>query len=360
MSKQVNYRNILLARESRGATQKGVAAAIDGLSQGNLSKMEKGLLPVNEKIIEKIANYLNFPVSFFYKDSPNASLNTLFYRKRVTIPAKELSMVEAKFDLARIAVDELLDSVEIPDFDVPSIEVSDNMDPQEIARRIRLFLQLPKGPIMKPVKVLEKHGIIVIFLNGAPDKFFGVTMFTNKMRPIIFINDNKSNDNKRFTLGHELGHLVMHLRNDVYSKEDKELDKEADAFSSEYNMPSDECKGDLLNLKFKNLSEIKMYWRLSKAAITRKAKDLGILSQSQYKYFMMQLSSNGERIHEKEFVDIDQPSLLKLIIKVHLDSLDYNISQLAELTGLSEEDMFDFISYDQLVKPKLRIVRHWA
>jgi Zn-dependent peptidase ImmA (M78 family) len=359
MKNEVNHRNLLLARESRGITQKTMAEAIEGLNQGNLSKMEKGVLPISEEMIGRVAKYLDYPVSFFYKESQSRKLNSFFYRKRVTMPNRELTMLEARFDTARIAIDELLDSVEIPEFDLPSISTFSGITPKEVARRTRLFLGIQKGPIENFVKTIERHGIIVVFLEDAPEKFFGVTMFTNKAVPVIFINGDKSGDNKRFTLGHELGHLVMHLREDVYSLDEKDMDKEADAFSSEFNMPEQECRGDLLNVKYKDLPTIKMYWKLSKAAICYKAKEMGMLGDSQYRYYMMQLSKSGQRKKETEYIDIDDPSLLRKIVKVHLEDLEYSKKELETLTGLSDNDLETILPQTQLVRPKIRILRNW-
>ena len=323
MKNEVNHRNLLLARESRGITQKTMAEAIEGLNQGNLSKMEKGVLPVSEEMIDRVAKYLDYPVSFFYKESQSRKLNSFFYRKRVTMPNRS------------------------------------GITPKEVARRTRLFLGIQKGPIENFVKTIERHGIIVIFLEDAPEKFFGVTMFTNKSVPVIFINGDKSGDNKRFTLGHELGHLVMHLREDVYSLDEKDMDKEADAFSSEFNMPEQECRGDLLNVKYKDLPTIKMYWKLSKAAICYKAKEMGMLGDSQYRYYMMQLSKSGQRKKETEYIDIDDPSLLRKIIKVHLEDLEYSKKELETLTGLSDNDLETILPQTKLVRPKIRILRNW-
>ena len=359
MNSEINHRNLLLARESRGETQKAMADAIDGLNQGNLSKMEKGLIPVSCDLIERIAKHLDYPVSFFYKESQDRRVNSFFYRKRVTLPNKELTMLEARFDTARMAIDELLDSVEIPQFDIPSIATGGSLTPKEVARRMRLFFFFSKGPIENLVKTMEHHGIIIIFLEGAPEKFFGVTMFTKKSVPVIFINGEKSGDNKRFTLGHELGHLVMHLRQDVFSLDEKEMDREADAFSSEFNMPEQECRGDLLNVKFKDLPTIKMYWKLSKAAICYKAKEMGLLGDSQYRYYMMQLSKSGQRKKEMEYIDIDDPVLLKKIVKVHLEDLEYSKIELEDVTGLSGDDLETLLPQTKLVRPKLRVLRAW-
>ena len=72
-------------------------------------------------------------------------------------------------------------------------------------------------------------------------------MCTSKGLPIIFVNNNHSNDKKRFTIAHELGHLVMHLRNiqRVYSQDNKELDIEAVGVSADLRAYSGQQKREV-------------------------------------------------------------------------------------------------------------------
>jgi len=44
MSKELNFRMLTLAREARGFTQGELVEKIPNLSQGNYSRMEKGLI----------------------------------------------------------------------------------------------------------------------------------------------------------------------------------------------------------------------------------------------------------------------------------------------------------------------------
>ena len=76
----VNYHNIVVARESRGLTQSELTKAIKGLSQGNLSRMEKGLLPISEEILNAISKKLDYPLSFFSKATIRIPLGTFHYR----------------------------------------------------------------------------------------------------------------------------------------------------------------------------------------------------------------------------------------------------------------------------------------
>ena len=152
---QINYRNLQLARESRGLTQQELSNAISGLNQGNLSKMEKGLSPIPEAVLESIARTLDYPLSFFEKESQPRELTTAFYRKYTSTPQKQLNVLECRTDIIRRALDELTDAIDIPTFDIPQIALGDGLTPTEIAKRIRVFCGIPKGPVDEIVKLME-------------------------------------------------------------------------------------------------------------------------------------------------------------------------------------------------------------
>ena len=61
----VNYKQLIFAREYRKLSQTELAAHIPGLSQPNLSKFEKGLGILSDEVLNRIIKFLNFPESFF-------------------------------------------------------------------------------------------------------------------------------------------------------------------------------------------------------------------------------------------------------------------------------------------------------
>lgn len=352
---QYIYKNIVLARESRGLTQSNLAKAIDGLTQGNLSRMEKGLLAINDDVIQKIAAELNYPITFFEKRYDEASDSSLFYRKRISMPRKQLSELEANINIRSRVIDELLDSIDIPEFKIPHISATENLEPKEIAHRLRNYLGISSGPIENLVTLLEKYGVIVIFYNFDFDKFDGVTKFTASSQPVIWINKNIPNDRKRFTLAHELGHLVMHLRSTSIDIEDQEMENQANEFASEFMMPYVECKKDLFRLKFQDLPSLKYYWKISKAAILYRAKDIGAINENTYVYYNITLGRLGERKQEKELIDIDQPSIVKKMLDLHTSELGYDQKELSVLLGVPIPDLLDL--WDMVtLKPKLRVI----
>lgn len=350
----LNHRMLVIARESRGLTQKQLVDKVDNLNQGNYSKMEKGLLNIPEETLANIANVLEYSESFFYKKENEIPISSFYYRKRLSIGKKELGIIESKLDIVRIIIDELLDSVEVPEFKIPKYEVTDDLSPSDIAIRVREFLKLPKGPIKNLIKTLEGAGIIVYFLKSNSTKFDGITLYTNKNQPIIFINDSLSNERKIFTISHELFHLVGHIPFSPIPQ-DRFPEKEANEFAGEFLMPYIDCRNDLMDLRYSQLSVLKSYWKISKAAIIYRAKSTHAITPEKFTNLNIELSRNGEKKKENGFIDIDEPKLINLIIHAYENELDYSLEEIITMLGIGEKDYFEYFhrsKYKKLVNTK--------
>lgn len=351
----INGLNIKLARESRGFSQQDLIDKL-GISQTTLSRYEKGKLTPNEMAISDIARALEYPISFFYKDYQVSTNSTLFYRKRASMKVGELSILEGRIIILSKVIDELLESINIPEFSFPHIEPSVNNSPSDIAFRVRNYFSLPSGPVDNIVSFFEKNGVIIVFLHLEFDKFDGLTRFTQSNRPVIWINANMSNDRKRFTLAHELGHLIMHLRSDDLEKSEEDKELEANEFASEFMLPRIECIKDFSNLKFRDLPSLKYYWKMSKVCMIRRAEKLGCISKKTSTYYYMNIGRDGERKQEVEIVPIDSPVLLKKMIMAHLNELEYDIDELSDILGINKAEVNELYLEPNKGNSKLRIV----
>ena len=90
----------------------------------------------------------------------------------------------------------------------------------------------------------------------------------------------------RFSLAHELGHLVKH--SDCLPGEEREL--EANLFAAEFLMPSYYIYDQLIGLRYESLMGLKARWGCSMLAIVMRAKQLELLSDEKHKGFFIRLS----------------------------------------------------------------------
>ena len=192
------------------------------------------------------------------------------------------------------------------------------------------MLGIREGAVRDICKTLEKHGIIIVELDIANDSFDGVSFITDKGHTVIVINKNRSNDRKRFTIAHELGHIIMHLCESFIIPEYRNREEEADAFASEFLMPEGEIKNSLRNIRLSDLISLKQIWLTSIASLIRRAKDLELITTQKYTYFNIELSRLGYKKKEPFEVYIDKPTLFSDNYTLHKVDLGYTDGELAD------------------------------
>lgn len=106
---------VILARESRGLSQKSLAQAL-GLSQGTISKMETGLIPVSDDMIEMLSHTLDYPPSFFRQEGniTGIGIAEVFHRKRQSVPQHILTKIYAQIEIRIRHISALHVSIELP------------------------------------------------------------------------------------------------------------------------------------------------------------------------------------------------------------------------------------------------------
>jgi len=354
---EINFRMLSLARETRGLTQSQLVDKVENLTQGNYSRMEKGLLPIPSDTLNNLSQILNYPLSFFMNNKFMNKSVEYFYRKRLTMPKKIQIRMEANFDVLRIWIETLLNEVELPEFLISQIEVEGNNSPEEIARKSRFLLGLDRGPIDKLISIVEKNGIVVYPLKDAPAKFDGTTIVTFTGQIVVILNDNMPNYRKRFTLAHELGHIIMHLPFSPIVDSYRDVETEANRFASEFLMPEFDIRRDLAGITYGGLSVVKSYWMVSKAAIIHRAFDLKYISNSKYTSMMIELSRQGERRAENLDVYLDSPQIIKQTIDVYKNHLNYTDEEIIEILSISSEDFKQlFLESDATNIRKIRVL----
>ena len=159
----VNGEFVRLARLTRGVTQKQLSTA-SGIYGTTLSRIESGSLNVNDDILGKLADALDYPVSFFSQKSllRGAGTDGVFHRKRQKLTSKKLSQVYALGETRRLELEKLSEwnGVKCSILEYP-IDFYDD-DPEKIARTVRASLNLPAGPVFNLTKTLEDAGYVIV------------------------------------------------------------------------------------------------------------------------------------------------------------------------------------------------------
>jgi len=327
-------------RQARGWSQTELSKR-SGVSQAHQSKLENGLIEPTDEVVDRIANALNLPRSLFFEPDKVQGLPMSvhpMYRKRASVGQRSLERLEAELNIRLFHIRRLLKSADFqPELSMPKFDIEDfGGDAEPIAELVRRTWLVPMGPIKELVGWAESAGCIVMHCDFAALSVDGVTASSPGMPPCIFLNRNQPADRQRYSLGHELGHIVMHR---VPSPA---MEDEANAFASALLMPARDIRPYLSGrLSIQKLAELKLVWRVSMQALLYRAKTVGAITANQSQYLWRQISSMGYRRREPSELDfpVEEPGVLPEIIRIHLEDLDYGIKDLCSVLHVFEDDL---------------------
>ncbi len=332
----VNHEMVTLARESRGLLQ-SQAAKLLGLYQGRLSKIESGLTSADEDIRRKLSAVLCYPPEFFsLKNSVfGPGTSEFFHRKLQSTPARKLRQIHAEINIRIIHIERLLRAIDIEKDNIPRIDLEERRwSVSDVARAVRATWNLPPGPVQTVVNSIEAAGGLVIPCKFDCVNIDALSRYIPGLPHLFFVDDSLLGDRLRMTLAHELGHAVLHrLPN-------PDMEDQAFQFAAEFLMPEKEIRPQFDQVTLAKLGTMKQVWKVSMAALLKRAGDLGKISPDMKRYLWTKMSKSGYRTREPaEFdVPIEEPRMLKQIIEVHQNDLGYGLGDLSKLLFLDKEE----------------------
>jgi Zn-dependent peptidase ImmA (M78 family) len=326
---------LTLLRESRGYSGAHLAK-LAGIPQPTLSKIENGLAPIDEVRLAKIAEALDYPVEAFSWTDPIYGFGSaaFYHRKQQSLPQTTLRKIQAQVNLTRMRLDKLLRSIEIDtQYSVPVLDVEEYGSADEVARAVRAHWRMPMGPVRDVAAALELAGIIIVRSNLESPKIAAISLDNVGTYPaLIILNQGLPADRERFSLAHELGHLVMHTS--LVTSD--EAEREADAFAAEFLLPAAEIRTDLKGLTLQKAAQLKLVWRVAMSAIIRRARDLGVIDEARYRSLMVSMSQKGWRKSEPVEIEHDHPTVMASLIQVHVAEHGYTVDELAHVVALNK------------------------
>jgi Zn-dependent peptidase ImmA (M78 family) len=254
-------------------------------------------------MLEHLATELQLPEDFFrQRNPPEFPTGSLLFRsksgigKRVVAQAQAHSALVFEFAL-RLSEHASLIPVRLP--------LSD--DPIVAARNVRKAMATADGPLPNIIRATERLGVLILPLPDFKDcDAFAVWAGPDRQYPVIGMVGQRAPDRTRMSIAHELGHLVLHR---YVTSGTQELEVHAYRFAAELLMPADTIMGDLTaeKLNLFRLAALKGIWGVSMQSLARRAHELEVINERQYRYLMKQMSMKGWRTEE--------PNLTPLIIE---------------------------------------------
>ncbi len=337
--RQLNPQMVILARQSRGLTQLELASQMK-VGQATVSKIEAGLVQPTEEELDALATALRYPVHFFTQKRRivGAGISELYHRKHEVVSARTLNRVHAYASIRIMNIEDLLRSLDYSKSELPVLPIEDfEANPEKIARTVRAFLRLPPGPIFSMTKVLEDCGGIIITMDMGTRHIDGFSRRVDGLPPVFFLNQDLLPDRWRWTLAHELGHMVMHTE-----PSNKDLEDEANRFAGEFLAPAHELKPQLWEVDIAKLAGLKRYWKISIQALVMRAKHLGVIEDWKQRQMFMKLSKAGFRLREPQELDppTEPPQRIQDMITFHKTKLRYNDNDLQTALATCIDDIY--------------------
>lgn len=327
---------IFLARRRLGMSQDLLSRQI-GVSKMAVSKYEREMDMPSSKVLIRLSEALQVPVEFFFRP-PIGELQIQWFRKLSSLTKKEQESVIAQTQewLERyLEIEEILQEaptkVELPKYAVKSLD-----DVESAANDLRNYWSLGDDAIESVVELLEDQRIKVGIIDGL-DGFDACTFYANDA-PVIVVKRGLSGDRQRFSLAHELGHLVLEC--------DPGIDAEriAHRFAGAFLVPAATARRELgshrTNLDLQELGLLKQKYGMSMQAWVYRSRNLNIISDKTGTILYKRFSAKGWKKREPGHVIEPAPRRMqRLILRALAEGL-ISLKRAEELLGGSPDNLF--------------------
>jgi Zn-dependent peptidase ImmA (M78 family) len=362
MAEYVNNGLLRIARQRLGLAQ-GEAAERLAVPQVALSRYENGVATPPDEFIARAAMTYDMPIDFFRQtDSvfgPPVSVHPM-WRKKADVTVREIDKIIAEINIRSLQLRRLLNAVEYtPQSNIPRLDLDDyGGDVERVAAIVRAHWLLPNGPIENLTAAVERAGAVVMHSSMGGSCVSGVTIAVPGLLPVIVLNQDQPADRMRWTLSHELGHLVMH------KFPSPDMETEANNFAGALLMPKNEITIALRSRKIDmaRLAALKPEWRVSMQALLYRAQSLALIEKSQAAWLWRRFAMDRTKLREPVHLDFppEKPGVVTRMVRLHLDNFGYSPSELAKIIHANDNMLNEY--YDLNAAPvvqgmKLRVVR---
>ncbi len=269
-------------------------AAEAGVSAMAVSKYERGVIRPSAPVLAAIAKALRLPATLLHDDAP-LELTGVEYRasSRMTPVSKRLIHDEIRKQLGlRREIEALVPEVRSPAFALPSRQSRVvSMDAiEDVAEDLRDAWGLGAQPISNLTNLLEAHGVRVVHVTISDGWFDGLSAREGDW-PVVVVGADWPGDRQRFTLAHELGHLVLAGR----LKDGLDEERACHRFAGAFLAPKSAVKNVYVGKSVSpmELVLLKHEWGLSMAAWIYRLQDVGRIDQETVRALWREFRKNG-------------------------------------------------------------------
>lgn len=310
------------------------------VSRQSLHKYELGAMRPEPSMLLKLSNALNVPGDYFFRET-QVELNNIAFRKLKKLSKSDQNIAVEK---TRDFLERYVELENILGSGMPFVNPLKEMEvslPEEAAaqaNRLREVFELGKDPFSNVIELLEGKGIRVLEI-PLHDDFSGMSTWVNGTIPVIVVNQNldipEQLHRKRFTVLHELGHLLLKFPEGLEEKQEERL---CDVFAGALLLPATSLREKIgsnrQHLLENELVLIKEEFGISVRAVLIRAKQAGIISEHTYVKHQIDLTKRyGKKVEPGVYKGIEKANRFYHLLYRALGEEVISISKAAALDG---------------------------
>ncbi|MCL5772687.1 MAG: XRE family transcriptional regulator [Actinobacteria bacterium] len=302
-------------RLARGYSLEKLASEMGGIvTKQAISKYEKGTSKPSPSVLNKLSEVFKIKSSYLWAE-PAISVKFIAYRKKSSLPKKEMERIENYVEQKleeRIRLQDLLQQkmeacLPVQDYSIKKID-----DVEQAAINLRNNWSIGLDPIANVIDLLETHLIHIIDVNTSGN-FDGLTALgyeEGKLKAAaIALGSRVSGERQRFNLTHELGHIVLDIPCDI--DEEKAAYRFGLAFLAPESQILKEVGAKRSFITLQELLFLKSRFGLSIQALLYRLKDLGVINNSYYKNWCIEINKRNWKKNEPAEMKPEKPVWLR-------------------------------------------------
>ncbi len=289
-------KRIQRARKALGLSLRDLGEQI-AMSHAAIKKYEDNEVTPSSDILIKLAKALHVRVEYFFRPE-RFTLENIQYRKHADMPERHLEEITAKIlDQVerRVELENVFPTAPVKSFSIKNLPkmVIHIDEVEKLADHVRFQWNLGFDPIPDLIDIFEEQGIKVFAIdNEQYPKIDGLYTEVNGM-PVVVVGDQRPGDRQRFTLAHELGHLILDNR----LADGLDIELCCNRFAGAFLLP----KLSLVNvlgehrnsIEPRELSLLKQEFGISMTGILHRTEEAGIISNNLYSQLRAEFNARG-------------------------------------------------------------------
>jgi Zn-dependent peptidase ImmA (M78 family) len=340
---------VKLARSAAGLSLRDLQARIGNrVSAQAIGKYERNEDMPSSGVLIALGDALGVSLDYLAGDREMVLEGVDFRKKQIT-RKKEQAQIAAKtlHVIERYVILEEILGLPSAEWDQPReapYPIREIADADRAARSLREYWDLGIDPIPNLVDLLEERGIKVVVVDSAVN-IDGLA--ANVRRPgkspvrIIVIRKGLHGERQRFSLAHELGHVVMEAGGD-----DKFREKAAHRFAGAFLMPAEVLWSKVgkhrSSIGWSELFALKELLGASVQAIAYRCRDLGIFPAALWQRLFREFSRLGFRTppgYEPNHLKEEEPRRFERLCYRALAENAISEAKAAELLGITVREL---------------------